>query len=79
MASRKVCIGALNAFGFRLLRDHFPAERKEIIEAARVWRLIKEVKDELASTPEGRTRHAALPSSLQFRFYREFFGYLKNW
>jgi DNA helicase-2/ATP-dependent DNA helicase PcrA len=71
-------ISTLNAFGFRTLREHFPSERKEIIESARIWRLIKEVKDELASMPEGRIRHDALPSSLQFRFYREFFGYLKN-
>jgi superfamily I DNA/RNA helicase len=28
-------ISTLNAFGFRILRDHFPSERKEIIESAR--------------------------------------------
>ena len=49
-------ISTLNAFGFRILRDHFPAEGKEIVESARVWRLVKEVKEELASTP-----HDALP------------------
>jgi len=71
-------ISTLNAFGFRILRDHFPQERKDIIESSRVWRLIKEVKEELASTDEGRKRHDALPTSLQYKFYREFFGLLKN-
>src|SRR5262249_41591278 len=49
-----------------------------IIESNRVWRLMKEVKDQLASTPNGRVRHDALPSTLKYRFYTEFFGFLKN-
>ncbi|WP_315772311.1 MULTISPECIES: ATP-dependent helicase [unclassified Bradyrhizobium] len=71
-------ISTLNAFGYKILRDHFHAEHKQIIEAPRVWRLIKELKDTLASTEEGRKRHDALPASLRFRFYSEFFGLLKN-
>ncbi|MBA7469763.1 ATP-dependent DNA helicase PcrA [subsurface metagenome] len=71
-------ISTLNAFGFKLLRDHFRAEHKQIIESSRVWRLIKELKEGLASTDEGRKRHDALPASLRFRFYSEFFGLLKN-
>ncbi|QOZ25913.1 ATP-dependent helicase [Bradyrhizobium sp. CCBAU 51753] len=71
-------ISTLNAFGYKLLRDHFSAEHKQIIEARRDWRLIKEIKEILASTDEGRKRHDALPASLRFRFYSEFFGLLKN-
>jgi DNA helicase-2/ATP-dependent DNA helicase PcrA len=71
-------ISTLNAFGFRLLREHFAAEYKQIIEPSRIWRLVREAKDELVSTTEGRIRHDALPSSLRLRFYSEFFGYLKN-
>lgn len=69
-------ISTLNAFGFRLLREHFPQEHKNIIESNRVWRLIREVKKELSSKDEAR--HNALPSSLRLRFYSEFFGFLKN-
>ncbi|WP_315718276.1 MULTISPECIES: ATP-dependent helicase [unclassified Bradyrhizobium] len=71
-------ISTLNAFGFRLLRDYFPGEHKQIIESHRAWRLIKELKETLGSTDEGRKRHDALPASLRFRFYTEFFGLLKN-
>jgi DNA helicase-2/ATP-dependent DNA helicase PcrA len=71
-------ISTLNAFGYRLIREHFENEHKPIIEPSRVWRLVKEVKDKLSSTSEGKLRHDALPSSLRFRFYSEFFGYLKN-
>jgi DNA helicase-2/ATP-dependent DNA helicase PcrA len=71
-------ISTLNAFGYRVLRECFPREHKPIIEGGRVWRLIKEVKDQLGSTTEGRLRHDALPSTLKYRFYAEFFGFLKN-
>jgi DNA helicase II / ATP-dependent DNA helicase PcrA len=71
-------ITTLNAFGYRLLREHFPEEAKPVIESNRVWRLVKEVKEALASTPNGRLRHEALPATLKNRFYSEFFGLLKN-
>jgi DNA helicase-2/ATP-dependent DNA helicase PcrA len=78
LAPNDFLINTLNAFGFRLLREHFESEYKQIIEPRRIWRLIKEVKDELLTTNEGRIRHDALPASLRFRFYAEFFGLLKN-
>jgi DNA helicase-2/ATP-dependent DNA helicase PcrA len=71
-------ITTLNAFGYRLLREHFPEEAKSVIESNRVWRLVKEAKEALASTPNGRLRHEALPATLKLRFYSEFFGFLKN-
>jgi DNA helicase II / ATP-dependent DNA helicase PcrA len=71
-------ITTLNAFGYRLLREYFPSEFKPVIETNRIWRLIKEVKEGLASTPQGRLRHDALPSTLKNRFYSEFIGFLKN-
>jgi superfamily I DNA/RNA helicase len=71
-------ISTLNAFGYRLLRDHFAPEHKQIIEQPRIWRLIKELKETLASSAEGQKRHDALPASLRYRFYSEFFGLLKN-
>jgi hypothetical protein len=36
-------ITTLNAFGFRVLKDYFPKEFKQIIEPNRVWRLIREI------------------------------------
>jgi DNA helicase-2/ATP-dependent DNA helicase PcrA len=71
-------ISTLNAFGHRLLREYFPEEAKPIIESNRIWRLVKEIREELASTPQGRIRNDALPSGLKNRFYSEFFGFLKN-
>jgi DNA helicase II / ATP-dependent DNA helicase PcrA len=71
-------ITTLNAFGYRLLREHFPEEAKPVIESNRIWRLVKEVKEALSSTPNGRLRHDALPATLKLRFYSEFFGFLKN-
>jgi superfamily I DNA/RNA helicase len=71
-------ITTLNAFGYRILRDYFPQEFKPVIEANRIWRLVKGVKEELAGTSQGRIRHDALPGGLKNRFYSEFFGFLKN-
>lgn len=71
-------ITTLNAFGFRLLRDIFPQERKAVLETGRAWRLLSEVKKALASAPGGASRHGALPETLRLRFYLEFFSLLKN-
>jgi DNA helicase II / ATP-dependent DNA helicase PcrA len=60
------------------LREHFASEHKPVIEQARIWRLIKELKDALALSAEGQKRLDALPASLRYRFYSEFFGLLKN-
>src|SRR5262249_2037170 len=51
---------------------------KPIIEPNRIWRLVKEAREELASTAQGRIRNDALPAGLKNRFYSEFFGFLKN-
>jgi DNA helicase II / ATP-dependent DNA helicase PcrA len=71
-------ITTLNAFGFRILRENFPQEYRQIIEPGRVWRLVNEVKKELAAKPGGRERVDALPENLKLRFYGEFFSLLKN-
>lgn len=71
-------ITTLNAFGFRILRENFPTEYKSIIEHSRVWRLIREIQDELRKRPGGRERADALPESLKLRFYADFFSLLKN-
>jgi DNA helicase-2/ATP-dependent DNA helicase PcrA len=78
VAHNQFQISTLNAFGYRLLREYFPEEAKPIIEHNRIWRLVKEAREELASTAQGRIRHDALPSGLKNRFYSEFFGFLKN-
>ena len=76
---QKFAISTLNAFGYSLLRDHFVSEHRQVIEQDRIWRLIRELKGTLASSSaEGQKRHDALPASLRFRFYSEFFGLLKN-
>jgi DNA helicase-2/ATP-dependent DNA helicase PcrA len=71
-------ISTLNAFGYRLLREHFAPEHKQVLEQPRIWRLVKELKDTLAKTPQGQQRHDSLPGSLRYRFFSEFFGLLKN-
>jgi DNA helicase II / ATP-dependent DNA helicase PcrA len=71
-------IFTLNAFGYRLLRQHFPQECQQIIEGNRVWRLIKEAKEDLASRPNGNVISNVLPETLKHGFYREFFSLLKN-
>lgn len=71
-------ITTLNAFGFKILRENFPAEYKRIIERNRVWRLIREIKEELRERPGGRERADALPETIKLRFYGDFFSLLKN-
>jgi DNA helicase-2/ATP-dependent DNA helicase PcrA len=71
-------ITTLNAFGYGLLRQTFPAEYRQVIEGNRVWRLIKEARDELARKPGGRERNDAIPETLRYRFFAEFFSFLKN-
>jgi hypothetical protein len=44
----------------------------------RVWRLIKEARDTLASKPGGRERNDAIPETLRYRFFAAFFSFLKN-
>jgi DNA helicase-2/ATP-dependent DNA helicase PcrA len=71
-------ISTLNAFGYRSLREYFSAEFKPIIETNRVWRLIKEVREHLAQAEGGRERNDAIPDTLRYRFFAEFFSFLKN-
>jgi DNA helicase II / ATP-dependent DNA helicase PcrA len=71
-------ITTLNAFGFRVLKDCFPEEFKQVIEANRVWRLIKEARDELAHIRGGRERNDAIPDTLRYRFFTDYFSFLKN-
>jgi DNA helicase-2/ATP-dependent DNA helicase PcrA len=49
-----------------------------VIEANRVWRLIKEARDTLAIKPGGRERNDAIPETLRYRFFADFFSVLKN-
>jgi DNA helicase-2/ATP-dependent DNA helicase PcrA len=60
------------------LKDFFPEEFKQIIEPNRVWRLIKETRNELAHTKGGRERNDAIPDTLRYRFFADFFSFLKN-
>lgn len=71
-------ISTLNAFGYRLLKDCFPPEFKSIIEPNRVWRLIKEAREELAHTEGGQERNDAIPDTLRYRFFADYFSFLKN-
>jgi len=71
-------ISTLNAFGFRLLKDQFPSEFKPLVESSRVWRLIKEAREDLQRADGGRERNEAIPDTLKFRFFADYFSYLKN-
>jgi DNA helicase-2/ATP-dependent DNA helicase PcrA len=71
-------ITTLNAFGYKLLRENFPPEYKPIIEPNRVWRLIKEVRERLVEARGGRERNDAIPDTLRYRFFAEYFSFLKN-
>ncbi|MBM4089612.1 MAG: ATP-dependent helicase [Planctomycetes bacterium] len=69
-------ISTLNAYGYSVLRDFFPPEYKRVIESPRQYALVRELRNELGrrSSREGQ----ALPEYLAFRFYLEFFSFLKN-
>src|SRR5205085_6032444 len=71
-------ITTLNSFGYRLLKECFPQEFKQVIEPGRVWRFVREAREALAATEGGRERNDAIPDTLRFRFFSDFFSFLKN-
>jgi DNA helicase-2/ATP-dependent DNA helicase PcrA len=68
-------IATLNSFGYRLLAEHIPSERKAIAVGRAQTSLVREIRRELKSREPGR--YAALPEARD-RYYIEIFGYLKN-
>lgn len=66
-------ISTLNAYGYSVLRDFFPPEYKQVIETRQQYALVRELRNELSRRSSG-----ALPEYLAFRFYLEFFSFLKN-
>lgn len=69
-------ISTLNAYGYSVLREFFPSEYRPVIESRRPYSLIRQLLDELRGRNRGRG--PALPEFLAFRFYLEFFSFLKN-
>jgi DNA helicase-2/ATP-dependent DNA helicase PcrA len=69
-------ISTLNAYGYFVLREYFPAEYKRIIPEYRPRYLLRDALEALKRiSPE---RRAALPPNVEDRFYLEFFSLLKN-
>lgn len=48
------------------------------MESTRVWRLIKEAREDLEHANGGHERNRAIPDTLKFRFFADYFSYLKN-
>ncbi len=72
----KFTISTLNSFGFGVLRQHFPAEFRTVVEPYRARRLMQEVKDALKErSPE---RFQLLPTNVENQYYLDFFSLLKN-
>jgi DNA helicase-2/ATP-dependent DNA helicase PcrA len=73
---RDLTISTLNAFGYRLLRDYFPEERRQIIPEGRRHRFARDALDSLKE--KSPQRHASLAPNLRTGVYLDFFGILKN-
>lgn len=69
-------LSTLNAYGYSVLRDFFPREYKQVIESRQQYALIRELRNELGRRSSGQV--SPLPAYLAFRFYLEFFSFLKN-
>lgn len=69
-------IMTLNAYGYAVLRQHFPQEYKPVIESKRQYALVKELRNELGR--RSGEHFGALPEYIANRFYVEFFSFLKN-
>lgn len=69
-------ISTLNANGDSVLREYFPAEYKRVIESRQQCALIRELRNELGRRSSGQA--SPLPEYLAFRFYLEFFRFLKK-
>jgi DNA helicase-2/ATP-dependent DNA helicase PcrA len=72
----KLRISTLNAYGYSVLRDFFQSEYKPVIESRRQYALVRELRNELSRRSSGQV--SPLPEYLAFRFYLEFFSFLKN-
>lgn len=72
----EINISTLNAFGYRLLRDHSSQEYKPVISDAKRRGILREVKTALER--KNIERHALLPTNVKDRVYAEFFSNLKN-
>lgn len=71
-----VNISTLNAFGYGLLREFQPDQARSVVSARVQHKLIREALDGLQT--KSYERYSLLPQSLRYRFYRDFFSYLKN-
>jgi DNA helicase-2/ATP-dependent DNA helicase PcrA len=73
---RSFQVSTLNAFGYRLLREYFPAEFKAVVSPAQTRGMIYSMKRGLADA--GRDKAELLPTNVRDRVYFEFFSLLKN-
>lgn len=69
-------LSTLNAYGYSVLREFFPSEYKQVIESRQQYALVRELRNELGRRSSGQA--SPLPEYLAFRFYLEFFSFLKN-
>lgn len=69
-------ISTLNAYGYRLLRNHVPDEYRRIVHPTRRNRIIGELRQALREKDSSVA--AAIPAIIQNRFIADFFSRLKN-
>lgn len=69
-------IQTLNAFGARILREHFPEERRTLVDTRKANAVLRQLR----ATLRQRNPQAAalLPYRIKYRFYLAIFGLLKN-
>jgi DNA helicase II / ATP-dependent DNA helicase PcrA len=73
---REFHVATLNAFGYGVLREHFPNEYKPVVDKKQLIWLISDMKRELRRSNE--TTMELIPSNVRDRVYFEFFALLKN-
>jgi DNA helicase-2/ATP-dependent DNA helicase PcrA len=69
-------ISTLNAFGYSILREHFPAEALNVLDDNSKSAIIRSLLQRLATV--SAERHAELPPYVRRAFYLELFSLLKN-
>lgn len=69
-------ISTLNAYGYRLLRDSFPEDYKQLVDASRSNRFARDGLSGLRNL--SAERHRLLPANLRSNVYLDLFGLLKN-
>ncbi len=69
-------IATLNAYGYGLIREHFPVDYRRLPPDGGERRILRDVRQALKE--RSPAHDAILPANIQDRFYLDFFSLLKN-